>query len=363
MREAILVSHPAPVRHVPRGARNERLSIARVATPAMLATLDPDAFDTPRGADGEPVSTSLRLREGRLWTPLRVAADGAGRGVTADEFRSFLRGAMPNDHPLIDGIAKTLQRSALVARHAVERKPGVTEVVIDTGRPLDVDASRSIAYDGREACARATADFVANDLALVADSAWIRVRPLVRYEHDCQTHRLTILRHPYGRPSATLHFALDRDLIREGVASFRADWERAPDWSEPLRRLLEALPEGHDPDADLAYLANLLPEESFRIAPKPYESIRGFDAIEAIRARLLPFRYAGITGRVADAEAAEVLRGVREVAATYVEHNRRGDSLYFMERVLRHLDRSVMPRLDARERTDAAGIEAVAVPR
>lgn len=356
MTETILVAHPAPVVLVPKGARKERLAIARLQTPAQLRTLDPDEFE-PLGRTGLRGS-GVTLRGGLTWAPLRVGTDPDDAPVSVDDFRAFLRGEVDPGSPTGTGLAQGLRQGPLVARGFEPVRHDETQVYFSTGAAVDVERAKHVAYDGRAACAAALSAWMRDEVAVVGNEVRTRVRPLARYVHDGQ-HSVSLVERPLCVPTATPHLGLDR--IMEGVATFKHDYDRTPVWSEGLTALVGALPAGHAPGDDLSYLAHLLVEDIFRIRPQPYSEVRGGAAIEAVKAKLLPTRYAAMTGRIEDADVPDALRLVRGAIQAFVDGgNRYNRSHWFLERAGRHLDASVMPRLDAPAVTDADDIAALA---
>jgi hypothetical protein len=352
MSEAILVSHPAPVRHVPRGARKERTSIVRMATPAMLRSVDPDAFAAPLGADGKPFASRLRLREGRFWTPLRFGGPKDRATIGAADLRAFLRGDIDPESMPSKFLTSLFRRSPLVAvRSTDEAEP---QVLVETGDPVDVEASRSVAHDGRAALAA----FVEDDIALVGGEAWARVRPLARYRHEGTDHRVTLLAHPFATPSATMHLGLRH--VDDGIRDFRMKWDRDPEWSAELRNLSGWAATVPDPQDDVVHLANILAEIPFRIPARRYDLPGGLPELDEVRAGLASARYAGMTGRIGLAEAPDVLKRVLRAAEVHNEKNRYGPLNHLFERVRTHLEDSILPRLSGTGAQDDADLAALA---
>ena len=176
-------THPAPVVFVPRRARNPRPAHVGMRSPVDLPEDDLSrsvevgpTFPDRKGAGAEV----LRLLDGRLWCPLG-ARDGAGeiREATLPEFVEWIggRGA--------DGLERFFERqftgTPLVAHGFQDwrRDPVMSRGLATRGSDVDLEGSRDIRLDGRDASRMDLSRYVSEEVRVLDGRPFVRARPLM----------------------------------------------------------------------------------------------------------------------------------------------------------------------------------------
>ena len=365
------VAYPAPLLHVPHRARTERVGFALMRAPMRLRRVPPGSLEPAAHvrvrADG---TETLHACEGSLW---RQAGPPGSPEASAAALADFLAdpGAMDR-HP---GLRDHLTRSPLVAA-PLHEAPSRGDV--------DPERSRRIAHDGRPGIRERLDAFLASDVLLCGDGAYLRCQPVAtsgvdrRAAHPGSFLRLApghwravALEGP-GKPHAALPFQAF-PARADRTADFRA-WALAHTGSAgfgvPRPPEDHGVPAGLAGDGDVLLMANVLPEVALEAARTAvsYADIRNDPARAAFEGRvkdLLPLALSGMVGGVGleDAERAiELSAAVAAEVEAYVAYPGLGHELRTLASWLDTLGRPRLREIADARPDDRAALEAALAP-
>jgi hypothetical protein len=242
MTVAVPVAFPAYVTHVPRRARAAREVLVRGIAPVDLPEADPAGFERPwrlRGACDRGLDLEPWIRGDGLWQPLRQLAVQPGfdglRGVTPEEFASWLAGDAAEDGPLWKGLSFAFEATPLQRRRPRADLGGLTDANLRGDPGFDDAAAGRVEADGRPEAAAAVARFLREEVVLAGDHVLMRLRPLVAFTLSQGESPWRIL--PYrGVSWRSLPFALGREGECQSFAERRGRIPRARRWPGSGRR-------------------------------------------------------------------------------------------------------------------------------
>jgi hypothetical protein len=357
MTVAVPVAFPAYVTHVPRRARAAREVLVRGIAPVDLPEADPAGFERPwrlRGACDRGLDLEPWIRGDGLWQPLRQLAVQPGfdglRGVTPEEFASWLAGDAAEDGPLWKGLSFAFEATPLQRRRPRADLGGLTDANLRGDPGFDDAAAGRVEADGRPEAAAAVARFLREEVVLAGDHVLMRLRPLVAFTLSQGESPWRIL--PYrGVSWRSLPFALGREGECQSFAERRG---RIPP-SEAMARLGEAMPAGPPDDHDLVVAANYLPAlvqaalQPFAAGKFTLPASKAEDCAAAL-ARISPLARRGDRGLVGRDALAEAYEAIQEAGSHVAEMTGwlGKDELHKgFEAAMRYVSEVALPRLRA----------------
>jgi hypothetical protein len=365
---AVTAWHVAPIAYVPRRGRKARLGFERVAT--AIRTVEADDADfvpVPRSGDPDLIADFYQEEAyafaGSVFSPLRRY----GSPATPDCFLEHLTRRDPNP----DGgrYAADLAGTPLAA-HAASRMGGDPDGV-DEG----VDRARldpgSVLFEDRGNASQALRRYLSQDVVLTPTRVMVRRPPLVRVrlqqgESDAFVE---------GFPTFDVrHPPLVRPDRAAGVAEAYAHPYYAPLLEADLDPVARRFPAALLGDDDLHLLANRLPDRTLLLldlalprTATTFSRAGARDAVEAVRASIVPLALRGRMGGVLPGAAAHALeaslsalRTIEARAQASIVHL--GEAFQKVPELMRYVEGHALPRLGMRvgPEADAADEDALA---
>jgi len=367
MSRHVLVAHRACVVLPPDRNGSGVTALARVETPVALVEADPGSFSRPARRYGyvalhkHPIEPWTR--EGLAWHPLVHAVDDhRPPRTTPDEFVAWLSGELPPEHPAARGLARAFAGSALAPAPSRPRFGQGVRGAADPAawRP---GAGETVADDRADAAA-AVRRLAAEGILVAGDAVLVRFRPMLRYE----------LNNTGKRAQEVLALTPDLDIaepflsLRERYYANTLMSGSRVEFSDPVNEYRKEFL-GLADDRDLELLAAGLPglvrmmTEPYVTGARPVPANRDEAVIRAADARLAVMERRGPFGlfdaedtAAAIEEAHRAWRVVRQDACHAIPNNR----YRLIDRVMNHVERSLVKRIADRVLDDAPSLESLA---
>jgi hypothetical protein len=304
--------HVAPIRHIPRGGRHERLDMLMVESDAELRVLPASDFEP---VDVGPNAPAYKARDGELWEELSDGYGDAPRTpVPLKRFLEWLSGAEGTLSSQPPG--NRFQQSPLYASVPSVTSVGGINPTLTRGDPRE-PKSRQVVRDGRARAAAAAAAYLRDDIAVAGDRAFVRCHPLAWTPNDGEGRILIVQPTPHMQHSLNRFFDLSR--IDEFMVQGN---DRTPVRVPPeVQAILMAMTRQHQAGDAVRYHANILSQvavASIDAAPNKGSPLPG-SVVEAGN-RLRPYAEMASIGALDDDEVEAALAMCRDLAPELRHH-------------------------------------------
>jgi len=348
MSEIFDVQYPAPVRHVPKGGRQEKVSYIRDSVPVRLNHVDAGEVE-PVARYHAPDPAEFYAHAGKVWLKLDRYVDGwnIAEGYGVEQFRRFLAG---EDQGQVSDVFRSFVQTPV---GAVDPATGQAT----RGEDIDLASSRKLVSDGRDMARGDLVRFLEESVLVADGKVYVRNGgPLAAREGASYEMPYRVVTHPRFESSRwrfpTYPCRMDMvedqeayDRIRRGVP-YRGlgDWTGGGIGSALLD------------DADIVLLANDLPGLVLR-AMKAHVKAgeRSGPLLELARA-LDPWMVLGQSGRIRREYVEEPLRLSRDLATRVCGHMFDSSALMGLRD---YVDGFVLPRLTAPEPIEDVDLHAL----
>ena len=360
----VLVRHPAPLRHIPRGKRTVEDALVRIETPARLTVLAPDALT--RLQRQPSFVPELYLGEGALWTrldtrqPIRHSPFHFKTvPLTPESFVAWLGSPqIPRDAGRADP-AHAFRATPLAAAWNEPTPPRQGRAIHDwaervSGGDPEPDSTRRL-LDERARSAEDLVRFLDTEVRLCGDGVFLRSE-LVASPSGLREH--------LGLSSARFLGIDQPPVLRPDRA---AAFLRSPFLVKPdprLDKFLGRLTPGLVTDADLRVHANALPRFALSVAALLARK-RVADPVpdDALRSWALRGRIGGIRPEEAHVAAAAALAFIQTAFDNPTAQRLLGSDLSRLGERIRLFEEHVLPRIrsgPAPDPEDEVGLAALA---
>ena len=293
------VRHPAVIRHVPAGGRHERVDVVAMETPVELVHADRGAFRRIEGLGD--LSETLAIEEGHLWLQMRQPHYQGDRAYTAPELVAWLRGDRAGE---AKGLDLLLRRTPLLAAVTRITAGGFVEHGSSRGEGRS-PKSRDVSWDGRPTAPARLAAWVAANVRIVRNTAWLRVAPLASLDRlASQNHVILDVLHGHSLSMTRPGFSVDRIAEADRIAPAPGGINVDP----AVARIVGLLQDGaHRPDGTRQLALSLPGAVQDSAVRLPRLGVPVPPALVDVAQALKPHADAAMTGFVEDGDVPAVL--------------------------------------------------------
>jgi hypothetical protein len=357
----VRVSHPAPLRIVPRGGRHERVVLAPCETAAEIPEAEGHEFASLGVSVG---ATELTLRNHEIWgaAPINPVHAGGRHATPAEAFAAWLSGDPVT--PVLDRILCDVMRGTPL----VAKDPGTAAATGPDARFVRAapppGGIREIRRDLREPAAEGVRSLLKDGFRIVGGRVMMRLHPMATFEPIRQPGpdgtrppaMAGLVLHPRSLQGGPFPFAPGRIALaagRQRLAKWRAN---AP--LEGLLRAMAANPIRLDDRAILLQTCVVAVHEALCVARKRFPNC---DLDPDLVPRLEPIAdhaLAGIAHLADPGDGIELLARAADTARPYVPASLA--SLGWLSNLVGHIGQVLTPPATMPE--DEAALAALALP-